>query len=113
MHNGLPVEGYSAQSELAVQLVNNNKQTEECILRLIDSLLADKAADLRWLEEARVHLEIGFMALNRAIFQPRRVKLPEDEGPATLADLEALLNSEDKRQVRIMPDGTVRPIEEP
>jgi hypothetical protein len=31
-----------------------------------------------WLGVARVYLELGFMAMNRAVFQPQRAKLPED-----------------------------------
>jgi hypothetical protein len=35
--------------------------------------------DQRWLAIARTHFQEGFMALNRAVFQPQRIKLPEDE----------------------------------
>lgn len=77
-HEGLPVHGYQAQSSDAVNLVNENKLIEERLLRKMDELWNAQSCDARWLEEARVHLEIGFMALNRAIFQPQRVKLPED-----------------------------------
>lgn len=45
----LPVAGYTPQSDAKVALV------------------------------ARTHFQEGFMALNRAVFQPQRIKLPEDE----------------------------------
>lgn len=80
LHQPLPVQGYRAQSPESVQLVNSNKQTEEQLLRLLDSMRAagPTVYDQRWLSIARTHLEQGFMALNRAVFQPGRVKLEGD-----------------------------------
>ncbi len=77
-HQGLPVSGYRPQSDNAVALVNNNKHAEECVLRVIDDLAAAGDVDPCWLEIAREHIELGFMALNRAIFRPSRILLPED-----------------------------------
>lgn len=83
-HNGLPVKGYQQQPQVAVDAVNQNKEAEEKILRLIDDLqngtLEGEAfqADPRWLAIAKTQLEQGFMALNRAIFKPSRIALPED-----------------------------------
>lgn len=34
--------------------------------------------DQRWIAIARTHFQEGFMALNRAVFQPQRIELPED-----------------------------------
>jgi hypothetical protein len=73
-HQGLPVAGYRPQSEENVVLVNQNKIAEEHILRLLD-LLTTKDVDQRWLAISRTHIEQGFMALNRSIFKPARVKL--------------------------------------
>lgn len=85
-HKGLPVAGYKTQSQDKVDLVNANKAEEERILRRIDRLTAEAkvyvpedAADPRWLAIARTHFEQAYMALNRAIFRPGRVALPEDE----------------------------------
>lgn len=78
-HQGLPVAGYQPQSASAVDAVNINKQLEEYILRRIDQLLACDGNDRRWLSIARTHIEEGFMAMNRSIFQPGRISLPEDE----------------------------------
>jgi hypothetical protein len=77
MHDGLPVKGYKPQTGHKVALVNLNKEMEERILRHLDELPSD--FDPHWLALATSHIEQGFMALNRAIFQPSRVKLPEDE----------------------------------
>jgi hypothetical protein len=82
-HQALPVEGYKPQSQSSVDLVNYNKLTEERVLRLIDSLAAmcdadPKSINGRWLNIARTHIEQGFMAMNRAVFQPTRAKLPDD-----------------------------------
>lgn len=96
----LPVEGYTAQPDAKIALVNEFKQMEERLLRKTDELSrppmpwhnvatgqyhssADSssplATDPRWLAVAKTHFQEGFMALNRAVFQPQRIKLPEDE----------------------------------
>ncbi len=85
-HIGLPVPGYQAQSDDAVTAVTLHKQMEERLLRRLDELSAAAddpvvglpIVDKRWLAIARTHLEQGFMALNRAVFQPGRISLPED-----------------------------------
>ena len=80
-HQGLPVHGYQPQSTAAVDVVNENKVLEERVLRRIDDLVG--VVDGRWLAIARTKIEEGFMAMNRAVFQPKRIDLPEDvEQPA-------------------------------
>jgi hypothetical protein len=85
-HQGLPVAGYRSQKDIAVSLVNRNKQVEEQVLRILDELATmrgpdapanphELALDQRWLSIGRTHIEQGFMAINRAIFKPERVKL--------------------------------------
>lgn len=79
-HNGLPVAGYQAQTNRAVELVNENKILEERVLRQLDSLPEkDPNLDPRWASIARTHIEQGFMAANRAIFRPQRVGLTENQ----------------------------------
>lgn len=78
---GLPVEGYRPQSRARVDLVNANKVLEEKCLRMLDVLATDPAIDKRWLASGRAAIEQGWMAVNRAIFQPARARLPgEDDG---------------------------------
>lgn len=84
-HEGLPVAGYKSQSGDKVAEVNENKQIEERILRRLDRMAATATGpnhelvyDPRWIAIGRSHIEQGFMAINRAIFQPGRVELPED-----------------------------------
>lgn len=72
--NPLPVAGYTTQSPQKVALVNQNKRLEEQLLRQLDLMAADLEIDGRWLAVARTQLEQGFMALNRAVFKPQRVK---------------------------------------
>lgn len=76
-HEGLPVAGYKPQDSYAVHEVNENKKLEEQVLRQIEILGADKhlAVDQRWLSIGRTAIENGFMAINRAVFKPSRVKL--------------------------------------
>lgn len=89
VHAGLPVSGYKPQSAEKVALVNSFKEAEERLLRSIDAagrlMTRDENTDIllttlnpRWTAVARTHFEQGFMALNRAVFQPGRVALPED-----------------------------------
>jgi len=80
-HKSLPVAGYRPQSEEAVTLVNQNKHREEKILRVIDAMANSQtpdgqsiSVDQRWVSIARTQIEQGFMALNRAIFQPARIE---------------------------------------
>lgn len=78
-NQGLPVAGYRPQTDDAVAQVNITKQIEECVLRRLDQLAALDGIDKRWLAIGRTSIEQGFMAVNRAVFQPGRVKLPDDE----------------------------------
>jgi hypothetical protein len=78
-HQGLPVAGYRPQSDDRVALVNANKEIEERVLRQLDDILTNRSdIDRRWLAIGRTSIEQGFMAVNRSIFQPGRVALPED-----------------------------------
>lgn len=77
-HAGLPVAGYKPQSGSNVDKVNANKATEEALLRVCDEMKADHNIDQRWLAVARTAFEQGFMAMNRSVFRPGRVKLPGD-----------------------------------
>jgi hypothetical protein len=77
-HKGLPVKGYTNQPTEKVDMVNFNKIDEERILRAIDQYGMNPDVDKRWLAIAKTNIEQGFMALNRAIFKPERIKLPED-----------------------------------
>lgn len=75
----LPVHGYQPQTESAVMIVNGNKEIEETTLRVIDSLRAMPGIDQRWLAIGLTHIEQGWMAINRAVFKPKRFALPGDE----------------------------------
>lgn len=77
-HKGLPVHGYQTQTDAKVGEVNINKMLEEEVLRRLDALKGLANVDGRWLAIGRTHIEEGFMAINRAIFQPQRVQLPLD-----------------------------------
>ena len=83
-HIGLDIPGYQPQSDHNVALVTHFNQIEEQLLREMD-VMADTAKphryDMRWLSIARTNIEQGFMALNRSVFRPTRVRLPGDEKP--------------------------------
>jgi hypothetical protein len=73
-----PIPGYQNISGQQQSLVTSNKISEEEILRRLDAIAAGGGVDGRWLAIGRTHIEQGFMAVNRAIFQPQRVQLPSD-----------------------------------
>lgn len=80
----LPVKGYTEQSNDKIDLVNTNKVLEEHMLRRIDELseLArsePKLVDARMLALARTNIEQGCMWLNRAIFQPKRIDISDNQ----------------------------------
>lgn len=89
-HKPLPVAGYTAQSNDNVALANEGKELEERYLRWLDKLVEVNGLqmfgtpnemmrfDPRCLAEARTCIQTGAMWAIRSIFQPTRVKLPED-----------------------------------
>jgi hypothetical protein len=79
MQSGLPVAGYQPQSPEKIDLVNQNKMTEETLLRSIEAATKSELMDPRWAAIAKTDLEKAFMSLNRAVFQPSRVRLPVDD----------------------------------
>lgn len=79
-HPGLPVSGYKPQPTDNIVLVNANKRIEEQMLRMIDALSQHDDIDKRWLAIGRTNIETGMMAVNRAIFKPGRIALPDDAG---------------------------------
>jgi len=77
-HKGLPVSGYVDQGADKVALVNENKALEERCLRAAEAIRDTPGMDGRMAALAITGLQQSFMWLNRAVFQPSRVKLPED-----------------------------------
>lgn len=78
-HAGLPVAGYVPQTDEKVALVNRNKELEERCLRACEAIRDTPGMDRRMAALAITNFQQGFMWLNRAVFQPSRIKLPEDE----------------------------------
>ena len=76
---GLPVHGYQPQPDDNVARVNSMKLLEERVLRALDDLAGGGVSDPRWLAIGRTQIEQGFMAVNRSVFRPGRVSLPEDQ----------------------------------
>jgi hypothetical protein len=80
------VKGYKEASGKKVAQVNFHKALEERIIREIETLEksgCDGPADPRWLKIAATQIQQGFMALNRAIFNPGRLS---DEDIAQIRD---------------------------
>lgn len=77
-----PVRGYTPLTQDQVDDVNSNKAIEERLLRRVETLLSralNPIVDPRWAAVAKTHFEQGFMALNRAIMQPKRITLSYDD----------------------------------
>lgn len=79
IHKGLPVAGYQEQGAEKVALVNANKVLEERCIRAAEAIRDTPGMDGRMAALAITNIQQGFMWLNRAVFQPGRVALPEDE----------------------------------
>ena len=79
MQSYSPVAGYQLRPSGNIDFVNQNKITEETLLRLIEDAIKSGLMDPRWAAIARTDLEKAFMSLNRAILQPGRSSLPGDQ----------------------------------
>lgn len=66
------ITGYRKHSQEQVDAVNEVKAYENELGDLLAKLAEDLGdqIDGRWISIARTHLQQGFMALNRSIFQP-------------------------------------------
>jgi hypothetical protein len=72
------IKGYRQLDSMDIQIINHNKQIEELVLKSLDSLETYPEIDKRWLAIGRTLIEQGFMAMNRSIARPQRLK---DEAP--------------------------------
>jgi hypothetical protein len=81
-HQGLPVPGYRPQSDANIAIGKVNKQIEERCIRQAEAIRDTPGMDGRMVALAITNIQQGFMWLNRAVFQPDRVSLPEDEAPS-------------------------------
>jgi hypothetical protein len=87
-HQPMPVAGYTGQSDENVTLANKLKHAEERYLRILDELMAANGThvpgsptkyDGRFIALARTAMQEANMWAVRSIFQPTRIKLPEDQ----------------------------------
>lgn len=77
-HEGLPVAGYVSQTGNKVEAVNVNKFIEERDIRRVELMRDMGLVDPRMAALGITRLQEAWMWINRAVFQPERVKLPED-----------------------------------
>ena len=84
-HPGLPVAGYQPQSDAKIALANEGKELEERYLRWLEKLGGGDGApegtpvcDPRFIALAKTNIQQGAMWAVPSIFQPGRVKLPND-----------------------------------
>ena len=72
-HEGLPVAGYTPQSQERIDLVNRGKAIEEVLMRHLDDLKGLPNMDPRMVALAVTHLQTASMWAARAVFQPGRL----------------------------------------
>ena len=84
-HAPMPVAGYTSQSDAKIALANEGKELEERYLRWLDKLGGSPLragqtplCDPRCIALARTGMQEAAMWAIRSIFQPQRIKLPED-----------------------------------
>lgn len=73
------IKGFTDQSEKNKEIINGNKVLEERMYRRIDNLAASGVHDADLLASAHHYFVLAYMLLNRAVFQPQRIELPEDK----------------------------------
>lgn len=75
------IKGYRTLSVADIALVNKNKVLEEKLLRLLDQVCPDdeRSERAKWRAIARTHIQQGFMAWNRALMQPQRIAIEDEE----------------------------------
>lgn len=78
------IKGFTDQSEKNKAFINRNKEIEERVFRIVDEVRAQEEYNHTFTDAANEYLIIGFMLLNRGIFQPQRIELPEDKEPEVL-----------------------------
>ena len=72
------INGFTDQNERNKAFINRNKEAEERLLRITDELKQLPEYDQRFIAMSVSYFQIGFMLLNRGVFQPQRIELPED-----------------------------------
>ena len=77
-HEGLPVKGYQTQPQENIDLANEGKELEERVRRWLDKLSENPGTDKRMVALGVTKTQEAFMWAVRSIFQPGRIKLPED-----------------------------------
>jgi hypothetical protein len=65
-----PIKGYRELSQVEIDLINAVKLTGEAVEALIQEVCKYPAVNTRWGNLAQDKLQVGFMALTRAIARP-------------------------------------------
>ena len=69
-NNGKGIKGYRDLSTQEIDLMNKCKELAEEVGSLCDEARMEPTTDLRWLKEAQLDLQKGFMCLIRSIAKP-------------------------------------------
>ena len=64
------ITGYRQLNEAEAELMNEIKTHGESLCALVEKLLATEGLDGRWISIGATDLQIGLMALTRAVAQP-------------------------------------------
>jgi len=72
------VKGYRELTDDEKNMANMGKELEERMLRYFDLLEQSAKTDKRCVALAKTNIQQGLMWAIRSIFQPQRIRLPED-----------------------------------
>ena len=64
------IKGYKELTQEDINLMNEIKSKGAILLELFEKLEANDSLDKRWLEEAKINLQTGFMQLTRSVTKP-------------------------------------------
>lgn len=69
------IKGYRDLTVEEITAMNHLKELESLILDVVEEMQKQPDFGQRWISIGLTHIEQGFMALNRAIAKPQRVKV--------------------------------------
>lgn len=64
------ITGYRELNEAEIKAMNAIKELGEAVGVLVEELQSEPGSDQRWVSIGQTHLQLGFMALTRAVAKP-------------------------------------------
>lgn len=64
------ITGYSELNEAEIKAINAVKELSEAVGVLVEELQSEPGSDQHWVSIGQTNLQLGFMALTRAVAKP-------------------------------------------